>query len=117
MGILIEGLKRLKSLRENRGEKPIGVKVVKCDFDDLINLYVVIDAKGKRINSMSREDGMFTFENDKLQEIKGEFSYCWNNLSHDQQNKLIRRLIDLNQLPGLLGESLEVFGGRFISII
>jgi regulator of replication initiation timing len=117
LGILIEGLKKLKSLRENRVEKLIGAEITMCEIGDLAKLYDSIEAIEKRINLMSQEEEMFTFENDKLRKMKGEFSHYWNNLSHDKQNKLIQKLIDLNQLPGLLGESLAIFGGRFINII
>lgn len=117
MGILIEGLKNLKIIREKRARELMIAEEARCSIDRLIELYNAIDIKCKRIQSTTLNDEILANETDELHQMKGEFTYCWNRLSKTEQDKLIQKLIDLQLLPELLRDSLEILGGRFIIIV
>lgn len=114
---LFEGLIIVKNLRKIHLKFGSDEKDEKEEINELITLYAVISKKSEYLNDKLKGETVLNYKGKNIKQLKNQFTFYWNNLTQEKQDKLVDRLFCIKILPEIVSESLEMFGGRFVSVI
>jgi putative salt-induced outer membrane protein YdiY len=114
---LFEGMIRLKNLRKKHSRSGYDKRNTKIKINELISLYSEISEKSKNYNTNFEKETALNHEENNIKQLKNRFNFCWNDLTEEMQDELVDRLFCIKILPNIVGESLEMFGGRLVRIV